>query len=142
MLDPTSYYFSGSENLAKAAPHPKLLILGLDSGDSLLTRILTSVTCHQDLAFHPLPFWRSLFCVEPLSRIVATPCLPNFRQEGKSIVAQWALPRVCVYDLSTIEYFIGVYGTSLKTLEQEHCGTSEETSAINRSSKLWNAVNV
>lgn len=49
---------------------------------------------------------------------------------------------MCVYDLSTIEDFIGVYGTSLKMLEQEHCGTSEETSAINRNSKLWNAVNV
>lgn len=49
---------------------------------------------------------------------------------------------VYVYDLSTIEHFMGVYGTSLKTLEQEHCGTSEETSAINRSSELWNAVNV
>lgn len=38
---------------------------------------------------------------------------------------------VCVYDLSTIEYFMGVYGASLKMLEQEHCGTSEETLAIN-----------
>jgi len=49
---------------------------------------------------------------------------------------------VCVYDLSTIEYFMGVYGASLKMLEQELCGTSEETLAINHNSTLWNAVNV
>lgn len=49
---------------------------------------------------------------------------------------------VCVYGLSTIEYFMGVYGASLKMLEQERCGTSEETLAINHNSTLWNAVNV
>jgi hypothetical protein len=49
---------------------------------------------------------------------------------------------VCVYDLSTIEEFMGVYGASLKMLRQERCGTSEEPSAVNYNSKLWNAVNV
>lgn len=74
---------------------------------------------------------------------MSTPRLVNFMQEGKEHCDPVGLaPSVCVYDLSTIEYFIGVYCTSLKMLEQEHCGTSEETSAINCNSKLWNAVNV
>lgn len=36
----------------------------------------------------------------------------------------------------------GLYGASLKTPGQEHCGTSEEPSAVNHNSELWNAVNV
>lgn len=74
---------------------------------------------------------------------VSTPWLTNFRQEGKEHRGPVGLAQsVYVYGLSTIEYFMEVYGTSLKMLEQGHCGTSEESPAINRSSKLWNAVNV
>lgn len=69
--------------------------------------------------------------------------LTNFRREEKEHHGPVGLARsVCVYDLSTIEDLMEVYGTSLKTQEQGRCGTSEETSAINRSSQLWNAVNV
>lgn len=64
-------------------------------------------------------------------------------QEGKERRDPVGLaPSVYVHDLSTIKYFIGVYGASLKMLEQERCGTSEETSAVNRNSELRNAVNV
>lgn len=86
---------------------------------------------------------RSLCCAAPPSMPASPSQLVNFMQEGKERRDPVGLaPSVYVYDLSTIKYFIEVYGASLKMLEQEHCGTSEETSAVNRNSELRNAVNV